>query len=196
MEDRHGDPVEPVPLAVGDYIDTLSGGAGGESSSGQSKTYDGLIIDNPGNLGRILLETDSRFAASHNDADLDGYDEYWYTGYNPTAWDTWYATTNSQGLHPATNRIVILPIINPVGLTGSSDDVQILGFAAFFIERVWDGQTVEYNQQTGESTIPARGDLEGRFIQAITSGSVDDGWPFEGTKKVGPNSVRDVYLIS
>ena len=190
----------PVPLLVGDFVDTTTGGAVGtpdpdNPNAGQSKTYDGLIGTFRTNgtvkdYGRILLEPDVRFQASSL-VNANGYDEYYRTGYNPSAWDTWEATTNAQGLHPASNRIVVLPIADPGRVSGSSD-VEILGFAAFFIERVWDGITPDT-----DGVVHPRGDLRGRFIQAITSGSVEEGWDFEGTEKeLVKNSVRDVYLIS
>ena len=191
---------DAVPLSVGDFVGTTTGGAVGtpdplHPNAGQSKTYDGLIGTFRMNetvkyYGRILLEPDVRFQASSL-VNADGYDEYYRTGYNPSAWDTWEATTNAQGLHPASNRIAVLPIADPGRVSGSSTDVEILGFAAFFIERVWDGITPD-----SDGIVHPRGDFEGRFIQAITSGSVDQGWIFEGTEVVGDDSVRDVYLIS
>jgi Flp pilus assembly protein TadG len=192
---------DPVPLSVHDFVGTTTGGAVGtpdpnHPEAGQSKTYDGLIGTFRTNgtvkdYGRILLESDPRFQASHLDADGDGYDEYYRTGYNPDAWDTWEATTNAQGLHPATNRIAVLPVADPGRVSGSSTDVEILGFAAFFIERVWDGITPD-----SDGVVHPRGDLEGLFIQSVDSGSVDQGWIFEGTESRVKDSVRDVYLIS
>ncbi|HET6455010.1 MAG TPA: pilus assembly protein TadG-related protein [Armatimonadota bacterium] len=189
---------DPTPISVGDTISTQPGGSGG-SGTGQSSTYKALVgefhpdgsVKEP---GRILLEPDTRFQASHLDADGDGYDEYYRTAYNPTAWSTWESTVNAYGLHPGSNRILILPIIDPEGLAGQSE-TQVLGFAAFFVERVWDGVSGEIDPASG-SPIHGIGQIQGRFIQAITSGSASVGWVFEGTELVGKDSVRDLYLIS
>lgn len=183
--------LDPVSLAVGDIIKTQAGGAGGESFNGATKTYDGLIGKN-GQPGRILQETDPRFMASNLDAAGDGYDEYWWTGYNPDAWAKWKAAKDpTTGLYPPTNRIVIMPIIDLAGAAGSTD-IEIKGFAAFFITRVWDGTTAD-----ADGSIPPRGNLEGYFIQAITSGGTDDDvWIFEGSGTIIHGSYRSVRLIS
>ena len=197
MQYKNGNPIVPLPVSTGDDVQTLTGGAGGTAEQGQSKTYDGLIGKN-GQPGRILLETDARFTASHF-VNASGYDEYWWTGYNPDAWTTWQNSIDPiTDLYPATNRIVILPIIDPGDVQGSTY-VTILGFSAFFIERVWDGVTPDPDRidpATGLNVIPERGDIKGYFIQAIVGGS-GEGWIFAGSGSSSDKPpVRQVYLIS
>ena len=182
--------LDPVDLSVGDPIKSQPG-AGGAAGTGSSKTYDGLI-GKTGQLGRILQETDTRFEALHNDVDADGYDEWYWTGYNPDAWSNWQAAkdpvTNS---YPDSTRIVVLPIIDLRDESGSTDLV-IKGFAAFFVTRVWDGISADT-----DGSIPPIGHLDGYFIQAITSGSADeDMWMIGGEGGSVDNSYRTVRLIS
>ena len=193
---------DPVPLSAGDVVQTLTGSAGGVGT-GQSKTYDGLIGKH-GQLGRILLEPDgSSFQASNAPPTGldDKYDEYWWTGYNPAAWTTWstWLETHPGALYPATNRIVILPIIDPGDVQGSTY-VTILGFSAFWIERVWDGETPDpdpYPRPNGPvGVIHPRGYLKGYFIQAIMEGDTEQ-WKFAGSGSSSDQpGVREVYLIS
>jgi len=185
---------DPVAVSVGGFVNTEPGGAGGEG--GQSKTYEGLIAKsfsgpNAKNPGRILRETNPAFQA------LQDPPEYYHTGYNPDAWDNWLnAKDPVTGMYPYCQRIVILPIIKdtPEAINGMST-LEVVGFAAFFITRVYDGEGETYDDQ---GLLRLKGDLQGYFIQAVVGTSGDFHWvfPAEGTEVDDPDFVRIVRLIS
>lgn len=171
---------EPAAVFVGDTVTTETGDMG-------LKTYEGLVgkfnSANPPRFlrdgeGRLNLETNPLYAPT----DI-------YTGYNPTAWDTWQASKDPEtGLYDGTNRIVILPVVEGTS-TGTSTELVVVGFAAFFIVRVFDG--------TDE--VHPKGEIEGHFIQAIIGEEGDDAswvFPVEGTPIDDPRGVRQLRLIS
>ena len=191
--DRLAGTADPIPLATGMSINTYTGNVTGT-------THEGLIGKFTGNwgsvisMGRILMEQGTPYSASGAPPDN------WYTtGYNPNAWETWQNSQDpTTGMYPYTNRIAILPVIeNPFGEnSGSSDQVTIVGFVAFFINRVYDGRTYLHddpNQRLGEL-----GEIEGFFIQAIIGGGAldDASWIFLPGGTVGGSSVSRVRLIS
>jgi hypothetical protein len=99
----------------------------------------------------------------------------------------------TTGLYDDTKRIVVLPVIEG-GTSGQSGTVTVTGFVAFFIERVYDGQT----PGPDGFTCPPKGDIEGHFIQAIMGEDPGDtGWvfPVPGTW-IEDESVREPRLIS
>ena len=184
---------DPIALSTDTWINTFTG------SSVQQRTYEGLIGTFTGNWqlqvpGRILSEIGTLYSASGAPPDN------WYTtGYNPDAWTTWKASPNSTtGLYPYTSRIAILPVIedpnqeNP----GASDQVHIVGFVAFFINRVYDGRTHLHDDP--EARLGKIGEIDGYFIQAIIGGGDLDNldWIFEPGGSVGTSSVSSVRLIS
>ena len=184
---------DPIPLSTDTWINTFTG------SSVQQRTYDGLIGTFTGSWqlqvpGRILSEVGTLYSASGAPPDN------WYTtGYNPTAWATWKTSQNpATGLYPYTSRIAILPVIeNPnQGDSGTSDQVHIVGFVAFFIDRVYDGRTNLHDDPT--QRLGRLGEIEGYFIQAIIGGGPMDNmsWIFEPGGDVGSSSIDTVRLIS
>ena len=184
---------DPVTVAIGDYIRTETGAATGQDTP--SKTYEGLIAKKfepngtvkEKNAGRILLEPDPRFQACTSPP------EYYRTGYNPDAWDNWVAAKDpATGMYPYSKRIVIMPIIrdSEEAVCGTSTPLEVVGFAAFFITRVYDG--------VYDSENHLKGDIEGYFIQCIMGTDEDAHWvfPAEGEVVDDPNMVRVVRLIS
>jgi len=194
--DRLAGTADPVTVAIGDYIGTEPGAASGEGTAG-SKTYAGLIAKKfqpngtvkEKDAGRILLETDPRFQASTTPQG------YYRTGYNPDAWDNWVAAKDpATGMYPYSKRIVIMPIImDTADATTGRSLLEVVGFAAFFITRVYDGETPDASGQ-----VPPKGDIEGYFIQAIMGTDENPHWifPAEGDELDDPNTVRVVRLVS
>ena len=173
---------DPAEVSVGEEVDTEPGGSGGEGMG--SKVYEGLIGKfNPnGKLieeGRLLKETDPRFAPT----DI-------YTGYNPDAWQNWQDSYDEKTkMYDPTQRLVIMPIIEdtPDAVTGMKP-VLVVGFAGFFINRVYDGT----------DGVHPKGEIEGFFVQGIiqSDGELrwilpEPGWPINSS-----NLILTTRLIS
>lgn len=188
-----GESSKPASVSIGEWLNTEPGGSTGEDQG--SKTYQALVgrFTGGGRLsdpGRILNETDPRFQATHI-----------YTGYNPNAWSNWLAAKDPDtNMYPYSQRIVILPIIDDteevLDINGNSTQVQVVGFAAFFITRVYDGKTYDEN-----GVLRSKGDIEGYFIQSVSSENVDDAsWVFPGddggSGSTNDPTARSVRLVS
>ncbi len=175
---------DPVDVSIGENVDTETGGTAGTGMG--SKTYEGLIgkFSASGKLineGRLLKETDPQFAPT----DI-------YTGYNPDAWQNWQDSYDeATKMYAPTQRIVIMPILedNPdVYDISGMKPVLVVGFAGFFINRVYDGT----------DGVHPKGEIEGFFVQGIVQSDgelrwilPEPGWPINSS-----NLIKTTRLIS
>ena len=97
---------------------------------------------------RLLSETDPRFAYDPADPAGSGY----------TAWNNWLASSDPiTGNYPRTWWILTMPVVEYTPITGS-ENVVVVGFANFFIQRIYETDTWETDG------IHYAGDIDGRFI--------------------------------
>lgn len=124
-----------------------------------------------------VTETDPRFSGDKN-----SYNPA--TGASP-AWDAWNAAYRATGEYPPTWRIALMPIVRDLNQTGHGKcDVQIVGFAAFFIEGV------QY-KKAGGGTDKIK--IIGRFIQAVQIGT-DYDWIIP--VNTHPNAGNTAYTVN
>ncbi|MDO8589094.1 MAG: pilus assembly protein TadG-related protein [Armatimonadota bacterium] len=161
----------PVALSVGDERLPQPGGPVG--------LIDGGISDR---LTYSATHTDTPFDTEYNDTTLDtmtieeGGQSRTIEVYN---FDDWVA----DGM-PLDSRIMIAPVIHDVDITGGSTRLEIVGFAAFFVD--------QYANVQGDRVITAI------FVQAVLGGSGTP-WIIPGLNPGDPvdpgTSILEVKLI-
>lgn len=126
----------------------------------------GETIDTkPGNVQSETSAINYRTSESAYDPTNDGISH--------TAYDTWYNGTQTYD----DSRIVLVPLVTPPDKSGKAQ-VTVLGFAGVFLEGAGSGDTwttTDPATETQYTWTAANGDIFGRFIAVIFSGSFGGG---------------------